>query len=85
MMLFHILMSVSDHELMLDNFLLRSSVTKAILTKRYLRITFVLVIGDIKGNIRDQKSAWVIIDFFHANSSDLEYFDNMLQILTHGV
>ena len=26
MMLFHILMSVSDHELMLDNFLLRSSV-----------------------------------------------------------
>ena len=28
MMLFHILMSVSDHELMLDNFLLRSSVTE---------------------------------------------------------
>ena len=26
MMLFHILMSISDHELMLDNFLLRSSV-----------------------------------------------------------
>ena len=28
MMLFHILMSVSDHELMLDNFLLRSSVNE---------------------------------------------------------
>ena len=28
MMLFHILMSVSDHELMLDNFLLRSSVSR---------------------------------------------------------
>ena len=26
MMLFHIMMSVSDHEIMLDNFLLRSSV-----------------------------------------------------------
>ena len=59
--------------------------TKAILTKRYLRIVFVLVIGDIKGNFWDQKSAWVIIDFFRANSSDLEYFDNMFQILTYGV
>ena len=31
MMLFHILMSVSDHELMLDNFLLRSSVLEEVL------------------------------------------------------
>ena len=58
---------------------------KAILTKRYLRIVFVLVIGDIKDNFWDQKSAWVVIDFFRANSSDLEYFDNMFQILTYGV
>ena len=58
---------------------------KAILTKGYLKTKFVLVIGDIKGNFWDQKSAWVIIDFFRANSSDLEYFENRYQKLTYGV
>ena len=37
---------------------------KAILTKVYIKTKFVLVIGTIKGNFWDQKSAWVIIDFF---------------------
>ena len=37
---------------------------KGILAKGYLKITFVLVIGDIKGNFWDEKSAWVIIAFF---------------------
>ena len=38
MMLFHILMSVSDHELMLDNFLLRSSV-KTVLVNALMSTT----------------------------------------------
>ena len=57
---------------------------KVILTKFYIKTKFILVIGAIKGNFWDQKSAWVIIDFFRANLSDLEYFENRYQKLNLG-
>ena len=38
----------------------------------------------IPGNIWHQLKPWIIIDFFRANSSDLEWFECQFQKLTYG-
>ena len=57
---------------------------KGALIKRCLKTKFILVIHVIKGNFWHQMSAWIVIDFFRANSSDLEWFECQFQKLTYG-
>ena len=43
-----------------------------------------MVIGTLTSNFLGQKSEWIIIDFFQAYSSDLEYLEHKYQKLTYG-
>ena len=54
MMLFHILMSVSDHELMLDYFLLRSSVGRSSQGSPSPRLTNESLPGDFSENEEEE-------------------------------
>ena len=54
------------------------------LTKIFLKTKLVLVICMLISNFWHQKRIWIIIDYFRANSSDLEYFGYHIQKLTYG-
>ena len=57
---------------------------KGTVTKIFLKIKFVLVTKMIPGNFWHQLRSWIIMNFFRANSSDLEWFECQFQKLTYG-